>query len=110
MQAIVARIDNDSQSNNHFHNTSHLATRQVSGKDTTQTTDGDNVVTTSKLLGTTRDKTGYSWHPVESTAELVKRQGSVDDTVVDDKNVVMISKSQGITNDRVGYKWRSIGF
>ena len=67
------------------------------------------MVTISKSLGTTRDKTGYSWHPVGSAAGLVKRQGSMDDTVVDDKNVVTILKSQGTTNDRVGYKWRSIG-
>jgi hypothetical protein len=102
-------MEHDSQPNNSFHNTSPLAKRQASNKDTTETMDGDNVVTMSKSQGTTGDKTGYSWHSVGSTAALVKRQDSGDDTAVDDKNVVTTSKSQGTTNDRVGYKWRSIG-
>jgi hypothetical protein len=91
-----------------LHNISPLERRQASDKDTTETTDGDNVVTISKSQGTTRDKTGYSWHPVGSTAGLLKRQGNGDHTVVDDKNVVTISKSQGTTKDRVGYRWRSV--
>jgi hypothetical protein len=86
---MIARIDNGSQPTNHIRNSDPLARRQVPGKDTTKTTDGDNVVTISKAQGTTGDKTGYSWHAVGSTAGLVK--------------------SQGTTHDRVGLSWRSLG-
>jgi hypothetical protein len=67
------------------------------------------VVTMSKSLGTTGDRTGYSWRPVGSTARLVKRQHDEDTTVVDGSNIVTVSKSQGTTGDRVGYSWHSTG-
>lgn len=85
--------------------------RQASGDDTKKTTDSGNIVTTSKSLGTTGDKKGYSWRKVGSSlAGLAKRQDSKDTKeVVDSGNVVTVSKSQGTTDDRVGYSWRSVG-
>ena len=95
--------------NNDLQISKSLSRRQTSGKDTTETVDGDNVVKTSKSLGTSGDRTGYSWRPVGSAAGLIKRQGNEDNAVVDGSNVVTVSKSQGTTNDRVGYSWRSTG-
>ena len=107
MQGDIALTSDDAQVND-VRDAAYLAARQTTEDDDKETTDGKNVITTSKSLGTTDDKKGYRWRPVGSGLGLAKRQG-LDQTKIADGNVVTVSKSQGTTHDTNGYKWHSTG-